>query len=449
MLGDLARAMHLTPTVFYSLCLLVLLLVALAIGITLNRIFHKFAKKFQNTWGELIFALLECLPIPLLVLAALYTALEVLALPPQYERLGSKLVFALVVLVTFYFPGKVIILFLRRLGQRDPGRGRLTEPAALVIRTIFALLAIYTVLEGLSLRRKYQQLGSKVIHVLLVLVIFYFLVKVAVLFLRRLNQKDPGLARVTEPAAFFLRVLFGLLAMIIILENLGIHLTAVWTTLGVGSVAVALALQETLSNFFAGIYLLADRPLNPGDYIKMDSGQEGFVVHVGWRSTSLRTVPNNTVIVPNSTLAKAVITNYAMPEWRMSLAMQISVAYGTDPNHVERVLVEVAQEASRDGLEGLLSTPAPVARLIPGFGASSLDFSLIVQIRQFTDQYLIQSELRKRILERLDKEGIQMPFPTQTILLDKSVRDSLGGAEPKSQRDESAQLSAGQKSADS
>ena len=137
--------------------------------------------------------------------------------------------------------------------------------------------------------------------------------------------------RVTQPAAFVVRTLFALLGTIIFLENMGISLTAVWTTLGVGSVAVALALQETLSNFFSGLYLLADRPVSPNDYIKLDSNQEGYVLRIGWRSTILRTLGNNYVVIPNSTLAKAIITNYSAPETRMSYSLPVSVAYGTDP----------------------------------------------------------------------------------------------------------------------
>jgi small-conductance mechanosensitive channel len=349
MLQDLPRVLHVSPTVFDALAVAALLIAALAAGSVLNRIFHRYAQRFENAWGNLVFSLLESLPIPLLLLAALYTAIEELPLPRAWERLGAKLILALVILVIFYFPAKVFILFLHRLGQ-----------------------------------------------------------------------KEPALERVTQPAVFVIRALFALVAVIMVLENLGIQLTAIWTTLGVGSVAVALALQETLSNFFAGLYLLADRPVSPGDYIKLDLGQEGFVVRIGWRSTQLGTLPNNVVVVPNSTLAKAIITNYSMPEPRLAVTIPVSAAYGTDPTRVEEILLEIAQEAARQGLESLLIDPPPVARLIPGFGPSSLDFSLIVQVRQFRDQFLVQSELRKRILTRFQKEGIAMPFPTQSIVIEKA-----------------------------
>ena len=194
--------------------------------------------------------------------------------------------------------------------------------------------------------------------------------------------------------------------------------------MGVGSVAVALALQETLSNFFSGLYLLADRPISPNDYIKLDTNQEGYVLRIGWRSTVLRTLGNNFVVIPNSTLAKAVITNYSAPEPRMSFSVPVSVVHGTDPRQVEKVLLEAAHEAIRDGLEGLLANPAPSVSFA-GFGEFSLDFSLGMQIRRFTDQFPVQSELRKRIVKKFGDAGISMPFPTRTLVLDKSTKDLI------------------------
>jgi small-conductance mechanosensitive channel len=284
---------------------------------------------------------------------------------------------------------------------------------------IAVLIAARAVLEAVPMPRRDRVLGGDFIFSLAVVLIFYLLGKALIALMRRAALRDPALNRVTQPAAFVIRLVFITLASIIILENLGIHLTALWTTLGVGSVAVALGLQETFSNTFAGLYIMADQPVAPGDYVKLDSGQEGIVLNTGWRATSLRTLSNNIVYIPNSSLAKAVITNYSKPEERMSISIPVSVAYGSDARQVERILVEVARQAAANGLEGLLASPEPSARLNPGFGAFSLDFSLSVHIRRFVDQYLVQSELRKQIIDRLAQERIQMPYPTQTILLEK------------------------------
>jgi small-conductance mechanosensitive channel len=287
------------------------------------------------------------------------------------------------------------------------------------------LSSIYAGLELLTLPHRFERVGSKLIFALTIVVVFYFPAKALVIFLRRVGQRKPGMEQVTNPSILVIRGLFAILATIIILENLGISLTAVWTTLGVGSVAVALALQETLSNLFAGLYLLADRPVSPGDYIKLDSGQEGYVIRIGWRSTAMRTQSNNILFVPNSTMAKAIIINFSLPELRVSVSIPVHVSYGSDPSRVEKVLLEITREAAQEGLAGLLLNPPPSVCLNPGFGDSSLDFSLNLNVRRFEEQIPVQSELRKRILARFAKEGIAMPFPTRTVGLDQATLESL------------------------
>jgi len=357
MIEDLARALHVSNLTFFSLLFIILLIGTLLLGLALNRLLHYWAKRLPHGWAQFVFSLLETLPIPLLLITGLYLGLESLPVSPQFERLASKLILALVILVLMYFPVKIITLSLRRMAEQRPPLKQVTEPATFVVRTIFAMLGT-----------------------------------------------------------------------IIFLDNIGVTLTAVWTTLGIGSVAVALALQDTLSNFFSGLYLMADRPVRLNDYIKLESGEEGNVLRIGWRSTVLRTLGNNFVVIPNSTLAKATITNFSAPEPRMSYSLPVSVAYGTDPKLVEKTLLEVANECIRDGLKGLLATPAPSVSFSPGFGATSLDFSLSVQVGQYTDQYSVQSELRKRILEKFNEEGIDMPFPARTRITDRFTKDVVSGA---------------------
>src|SRR5215471_18855178 len=140
MLPELWRAFHLSPKVFYLICLSVLLLATLILGLVLSRVFRRYARKFQSTWAEILFSLLEPLPIPLLILAALYTALEVLTPPQVYERLGSKLISSLVILVVFYFPAKVVILFLCRVCSRHPVLEGVTHFVVVITRALFVLL---------------------------------------------------------------------------------------------------------------------------------------------------------------------------------------------------------------------------------------------------------------------------------------------------------------------
>ncbi len=421
---DLAGALHVSLSTFYVLVFLLLILVALGLGLALKAVLRRFARR-SSGWKEFFFSLFGALPIPLLLVAALYTGLQVLTLPRRYNQLFSELLATLLVLSLYLFPAKVVVLFLERLGKHRPESSPLTHFGVTMTRAGFALLALYTLLETLELPRRYERLGSKLAAALGIVLVFYTISKIVILYLRRIEQRDPALKQVAEPAIYISRAVFALLAAIVVLENLGVHLTALWTTLGVGSVAVALALQETLSNLFAGLYLLADRPISPGNYVKLDSGQEGYVVQVGWRSTRILTLANNLVVVPNSTMGKAVITNYSLPARRMGIGIPVSVAYGTDPIRLEKILLEVVQEAGQDKVAGLLLDPPPGVQLNPGFGDSSLNFTLSVQVGEFVGQYALQSELRKRIYARLQREKIEIPFPTRTLIFDPAIVSAL------------------------
>ena len=198
---------------------------------------------------------------------------------------------------------------------------------------------------------------------------------------------------------------------LVLLSSLGIAITPILTALGVGGLAIALALQDTLANLFAGLHLLADRPIRVGDYVRLSvENVEGHVLDVGWRSTRIRMLQNNVVVVPNKRVAESVITNFDLDETRTGISIRVAVGYDADPDQVERALVEEARAAVGQ-VPGLLGDPPPVARLIPGFGEYSLDFTLTCQTRRIVDQFLVQHELRKRILKRLRAEGIAIPMP--------------------------------------
>jgi small-conductance mechanosensitive channel len=204
-----------------------------------------------------------------------------------------------------------------------------------------------------------------------------------------------------------------IVGFLLVLSNLGISITPLVTALGVGSLAVALALQPTLSNLFAGLHLALARPLRVGDFVELETGVKGFVVDIGWRATQIRELPNNLIIVPNSRIAEMVLTNYAMPEAEQSALVQLGVAYGSDLSRVERVTVDVAREVLRD-VEGGMRGFEPFIRFHT-FGDSSIDFSVILRVREFTDRYLITHEFIKRLKRRYDQEGIEIPFPQRVL----------------------------------
>jgi small-conductance mechanosensitive channel len=205
-----------------------------------------------------------------------------------------------------------------------------------------------------------------------------------------------------------------IIGFLIILAALGVSITPLLTALGVGGLAVALALRDTLANLFAGVHILLEKSIRIGDFIRLESSQEGTVEDITWRTTRIRMLLNNMVVIPNKRLADSVVINYHLPEKKMSLSIPVSVSYAADPARVEEILRHEMNKAVLE-IPGLAGEGE--VRLIPGFGESSLDFTLVCPIREITEQFSVQHELRKRIFKRFKEEGIVIPFPHRTVYL--------------------------------
>lgn len=281
-----------------------------------------------------------------------------------------------------------------------------------------AAIAFYVALATSNFSPKYVAYGLKALNAVIIFSVTIAMAGLGTSLIQYYVDKSDANIPATGILKSVAKIMIYTVGLLIILNSLGISITPILTALGVGGLAVALALQDTLSNLFAGMHLLIERTLKAGDYVKIGDGEEGYVEDIGWRTTKIRKLQNNIVIIPNNKLAQSVITNFNLPEKRMSLLIPISVSYGCDPDTVEKILVEEAR-AAVGKVQGLLGEPAPFVRFIPGFGAYSLDFTLICQVSEFVDQYLVQHELRKRILERFKKEGITIPFPASTVHLKK------------------------------
>lgn len=204
-----------------------------------------------------------------------------------------------------------------------------------------------------------------------------------------------------------------ILGFLVILSIMGVSITPLITALGVGGLAVALALQDTLANLFAGLHILVERSIRVGDFIRLETGQEGYVEDITWRTTRIKMLPNNIVVIPNSKLSQSIVTNYYLPEKRMAVSIPVGVSYDSDPEKIERILLDIAEKAIGN-VEGLLGEPKPVVRF-SGFGEDSLGFTLVFHVREVTDQFLVQHELRKLIFKRFREEGVEIPFPQRVV----------------------------------
>jgi small-conductance mechanosensitive channel len=201
---------------------------------------------------------------------------------------------------------------------------------------------------------------------------------------------------------------------LLISDAFGVSLAPALTALGVGSLAVALALQDTFSNFFSGLYLVIDKPVRPGDFVRVDPSYEGYVDSIGWRSTRLRTLGANFVIIPNATLSKAIIVNYTLPTPHVASSVRVDVTADADVDRVEDALADEARRAL--DVPGMADVPAPSVALSPGFVDGAIAFTISFYARTFADQAPVQHALRKRVAARLKKEGIALSSVRVAVL---------------------------------
>jgi small-conductance mechanosensitive channel len=217
--------------------------------------------------------------------------------------------------------------------------------------------------------------------------------------------------------------LVAVIGLLVILNGLGLSITPMLTALGVGGLAVALALQEPLANFFAGLFLTLAGQVRVGDYVKLDSGEEGYVADFSWRSTRLRMLANNLILVPNARLAQAIVVNHHLPARDLAVLVEVGVDYSSDLAHVESVVADVGREVMTV-VSGGVADFVPFIRYHT-FADSSINFTVILRAAEFTDQYLVKHEFIKRLHERFSREHIVIPFPIRTLVSREAEAGSL------------------------
>ncbi len=207
------------------------------------------------------------------------------------------------------------------------------------------------------------------------------------------------------------------IGLLIILQSQGISITPVLTALGVGGLAVALALQPTLSNLFAGLQLISSGNFNRGNFVKLASGEDGFIEDITWRSTTIKAMSDHIIIVPNSKLADMIVTNYNLPQTELSFSVDISVSYDSDLNHVEHVTKEVIKETLNE-MDCGIKDFEPIISFY-SFGDGRTNLKAILRVTDYAAQFDVKSSFIKKLHERYNKEGINIPNPVRTILLKK------------------------------
>lgn len=198
-----------------------------------------------------------------------------------------------------------------------------------------------------------------------------------------------------------------LIVLMLILQRFGVEIGPLLAGLGIVGVALALGLQDTLSGIFSALYIAVDQPLRIGDYVRLSDGTEGFVEDISWRSVRLETFAENTIVIPNSQIAKMTITNYYLPKARTGATVPFGVSYNADLDKVEKAALEESARVMKElGVEDY----EPVFR-VSEFGDSAIDCKVILRAGEYADRGKLISDVMRAIKKRFDKEKIEIPFP--------------------------------------
>jgi len=286
---------------------------------------------------------------------------------------------------------------------------KLSKPVLLIV----FFIGSYTALKSLTILDKYDVWIDGCFFIIVVLLSAVFIsniitvIMLGYLKVKKGFERTPGLLNKT------LSIIIFLIAIIVILGYFNVDITPMIAGVGLGAVVIGLALQSTLANFFAGVHLLSDKPIKVGDFIELDENTSGIVEDIGWRSTRIRMLTDNLLIIPNGKLAESNIINYSMPKQDLSIWVPCGVAYESDLKKVERVALEVAKEIQN-------TTPGAVKDFEPQFryrefGDSNINFITILRIAEPMNRFIVRNEFIIALKERFDKEKIEISWPIRKV----------------------------------
>lgn len=329
------------------------------------------------------------------------------------------LVFLLIFLV-FSLVGIILVkLFLRILkGLSKKTRTELDDLITKAIKTPLNLAAViiaaFVSIRLIKLPPNYLKVVEGTLFVLTVLlaaIAINNVFKAILQWVQDTSEKKEFLRRFLPLLDIGEKIFVWTAALMIVLKRFNYDISSLIVSMGVGSLAIGLAAQDTLSNMFGGLMLLFDQPFRVGDRIKLESGEFGDVLEIGLRSTKIKTVENYVLVVPNSQLVKSKVLNYYMPDGRSIGKISIGVSYDSDPEKVKEILIKSALE-----VEEVMKEPAPSA-FFTGFGNFALEFLLVFSVDDPKKVFSTKDKVNKRILDNFKKEGIEIPYPIQTLYL--------------------------------
>ncbi len=323
------------------------------------------------------------------------------------------------IIVLGVFIQKLIIAYFHRTARKDRWRGGLVFVSSLrgMIVLISVIVGVYVGLINSPLPDNYMHYVEKMHRVIIILIATIVVGRVVKGMFKAYTQREEGIRRSLSLFNTIISICVYSIGGLIIMDALGISITPVITALGVGGLAVALALQDTLSNLFAGIHITIAHILKPGDYIVLSSGEEGTVSDITWRCTTLLTQANNVVVIPNSKLASTIVTNYSLPERSLAVTIPLNISYNCDMDKVERVTMDIVNEVLKE-MDIHLSDPVFRVKEMSDFAVKC---SISITAHEFTSQYEMRHNIIKRLLKKYKQEGIEVAFPVRNVVMKKEA----------------------------
>lgn len=331
----------------------------------------------------------------------------------------SSLVWTLITIALSFVVGVAIRVFLARRLVRlaTKTRGDWDDVLAFELKRRLPfwglLLGLWLSLDYWPLQTRWSVLVTRVISTLAIASVTLLVASVATRVVATYGPRVSPTVPVSGLTQNVVRFLVITIGVLVILNGLQVDVRPALAALGVGGLAVALALQEPLSNLFAGIFVTLAGQMRIGDYVRLEAGPEGFVRDFNWRSARLQTQAGHYVIVPNSKLAQAIVSNFSMPTRDTLVTLDVGVDYGSDLTKVEQIAMAVATDVVRD-VAGAVPDVPPVVRFHL-FSDLSVKFTVQIRARELPDQGVIKHELMKRLHTRLGSEGIILRPPAPAI----------------------------------
>ena len=325
--------------------------------------------------------------------------------------------FIFVLILTAIIIG-ISYIIIKKIINKIAGRKKtyskyLFKQMGLPIFFVIFIAGLYISLKSLSIFENFHQQLTDIFFIIITFLIAFIITRISTITLGAFLKIKKGLERTPNLINNFFSIIIYLLAIIVILGYFKLDITPLLAGVGVGALAIGLALQSTLANFFAGLHIVSDQPVRVGDFIELDKDTMGFVEDIGWRSTRIKTMTDNLIIVPNGKLADSTILNYSMPKQDMSFWVHCGVAYESDLQKVENVTLEVAREVQQT-FPGAVKDFEPLFRFRE-FGDSNIDFIAILRVEEPMKRYVVRNEFIKKLKKRFDKEGIEISWPIRKI----------------------------------